>query len=404
MAQYKAIYHRYDGTNWHQFYFATTADMVAETTSLKVLTAAERTAIATYLQTFQTESVNDASVAGKLVQTNAQGKISAAQIAGGLPYMASANPSFTGTMTGSGTGMAILPGGVRRVSGGDERIDFASGNIKLYTDTVLSVTVESASNKVDVHGLRIEGLGAPLNNTDAATKLYVDTVATENASPKLPVKAATTANITLSGAQTIDGVSIVAGDRVLVKNQTTASQNGIYTASASTWTKVTADSHKSALVFVEQGTTQNDWKYYAESDTSWIAFSKTDTITAGTGLTKSGTEISIANQGVSNAQIHNSAAIAVTKLATFQPPVDLDISTPAVPANTTLSNHVSYLYQVMKELKGTTYWNTGTETISSLSTKNKIYASASVHPTTQAPVAGSPYISGDVYLERLYTV
>lgn len=50
-------------------------------------------------------------------------------------------------------------------------------------------------------------------------------------------RVATTANITLSGTQTIDGVSVVAGDRVLVKNQSTGSQNGIYECAAGAWTR-----------------------------------------------------------------------------------------------------------------------------------------------------------------------
>ena len=92
---------------------------------------------------------------------------------------------------------------------------------------------------------------------------------------KRSVKAATTANITLSGAQTIDGVSIVAGDRVLVKNQTTASQNGIYIASASTWTRATdadtADEIGAAIVNVDQGT--------ANGGESWTTtFRTTDTV------------------------------------------------------------------------------------------------------------------------------
>ncbi|MFM7136092.1 MAG: hypothetical protein ACKO1M_03350, partial [Planctomycetota bacterium] len=57
------------------------------------------------------------------------------------------------------------------------------------------------------------------------------------ANPKLPVKAATTANITLSGLQTIDGVALAAGDRVLVKNQTWEQNNGIYVAAAGAWSR-----------------------------------------------------------------------------------------------------------------------------------------------------------------------
>jgi len=81
------------------------------------------------------------------------------------------------------------------------------------------------------------------------------------------VRVATTANITLSGTQTIDGISVVAGDRVLVKNQTTGSQNGIYVAASSSWTRAT-DADTSAeitpglLVFVTAGT--------ANSSTGWI--------------------------------------------------------------------------------------------------------------------------------------
>ena len=74
---------------------------------------------------------------------------------------------------------------------------------------------------------------------------------------KAPVTAATTANITLSGAQTIDTVSVVAGDTVLVKNQTNTAQNGIYNVNAGAWTYATGcttwEQYVSALVFVEYG-------------------------------------------------------------------------------------------------------------------------------------------------------
>lgn len=93
---------------------------------------------------------------------------------------------------------------------------------------------------------------------------------------KDPVRACTTANITLSGAQTIDGVSLVAGDRVLVRAQTDAKTNGIYVVASGAWTRATdADSAAellNAAVFASQGT------QYA--DTAWVC--TTDSISIGT--------------------------------------------------------------------------------------------------------------------------
>lgn len=76
---------------------------------------------------------------------------------------------------------------------------------------------------------------------------------------KAPCKVATTANITLSGEQTIDGVSVVTGDRVLVKDQTTGSENGIYIADTSTWSRSpdfdgTRDITEGTMVRVNRGT------------------------------------------------------------------------------------------------------------------------------------------------------
>lgn len=76
---------------------------------------------------------------------------------------------------------------------------------------------------------------------------------------KQSVRAATVANITLSGVQTIDGVTLTVGDRALVKDQTTAAQNGIYLVAAQGWTRTTdADSGEKfnggARVYVDEGT------------------------------------------------------------------------------------------------------------------------------------------------------
>lgn len=107
-------------------------------------------------------------------------------------------------------------------------------------------------------------VGTPSSSSHATTKAYVD-AAINGLSWKNPVIAATTANITLSGAQTIDGVAVIAGQRVLVKNQSTQSQNGVYVVAAGAWTRAAdfdqvtpADEVNSAAVFVQGGSLQAD--------------------------------------------------------------------------------------------------------------------------------------------------
>ena len=84
------------------------------------------------------------------------------------------------------------------------------------------------------------------------------------------VRVATTANITLSGTQTIDGVAVVVGDRVLVKDQSTASQNGVYIVSLGTWSRASdADSWAelvSQVVAVEEGTVYADYTFICTVD------------------------------------------------------------------------------------------------------------------------------------------
>lgn len=83
-------------------------------------------------------------------------------------------------------------------------------------------------------GQKLTNLGAPASGTDAARLQDV-----QNIPWKQVVRAATTANITLSGTQTVDGVSLSVGDRVLVKNQTTQTQNGPYLVASGSWTRTT---------------------------------------------------------------------------------------------------------------------------------------------------------------------
>lgn len=97
-------------------------------------------------------------------------------------------------------------------------------------------------------------------------------------SVKAVVNAASTANLTLAAPQTVDGVALVAGDLILVKDQTTASQNGIYTVAAGAWTR-TADmpaggNASGAMVFVSGGTIQ--------AGTLWICIEQDGAAVIGT--------------------------------------------------------------------------------------------------------------------------
>src|SRR5471030_2138210 len=88
---------------------------------------------------------------------------------------------------------------------------------------------------------------------------------------KQSVRVATTANITLVGPQTIDGVAVVAGDRVLVKNQTAAKDNGIYVAAVAAWVwaidaDISAEVTSALAVSVEQGATQADTRWQLVTD------------------------------------------------------------------------------------------------------------------------------------------
>jgi hypothetical protein len=161
----------------------------------------------------------------------------------------------------------------------------------------------------------------PVGNNDLTTKLYVDSLAL-GISWKQPVNAATTANITLSGAQTIDAVSVVAGDRVLVKDQTAQADNGIYVAAAGAWSRSpdadTYDEMISALVFVESGG-QAGGAFYCPiqpggtlgvTAITWNNFSVGGVYFAGTGLNLSGGDtFNISNTTVSAGSYGSGSAV-----------------------------------------------------------------------------------------------
>ncbi|MFZ4400584.1 MAG: hypothetical protein ACOYO1_11160 [Bacteroidales bacterium] len=138
-----------------------------------------------------------------------------------------------------------------------------------------------------------------------ATKAYVDNKVS-GVTWKESVRAATIANITLSGTQSVDGVTLLAGDRVLVKNQTTAATNGIYIVSAAAWSRA-ADNDTSfkmvnATVLIQEGTTQADTQWTCSTNlpitlgTTAIAFAQMSgagTYAAGDGMTLSGNSFAV---------------------------------------------------------------------------------------------------------------
>ena len=183
----------------------------------------------------------------------------------------------------------------------------------------------------------------PVAALDLATKQYVDAVV-QGLDPKASCVAATTVNITLSGTQTIDGVALIAGDRCLVKNQTTQANNGIYVVSASTWTRsldmdVWAEV-PGAFTFIEQGTTQADTGWVCTSNAggtigvtaiTWVQFAGVGSYTAGTGLTLTGTQFSITNTAVT-ANSYGSATQVGTFTVNAQGQLTLAGNTTVTPA------------------------------------------------------------------------
>jgi hypothetical protein len=158
---------------------------------------------------------------------------------------------------------------------------------------------------------KITGLGTPTDATDAATKSYVDSAA-QGIDWKASVRAATTANVTLASdlesGDVLDGVTLATGDRVLVKDQSTGSENGIYVVKESGAPDRSTDADSNAevtanfAVFVEQGTVNADSGFTLTNNGTvtvgttalvFTQFTGLGQIVAGTGLDKTGNTLDI---------------------------------------------------------------------------------------------------------------
>lgn len=190
-------------------------------------------------------------------------------------------------------------------------------------------------------------LPAPVNDNDAARKIYVDSVA-QGLVVKDSVRAASTTNIDLTSAtdpNPVDGVNLNDGDRVLLKDQTDATENGIYDAvtatDPTTWVR-SADADEDSevvsgtLVFVEEGTNNGSASFIITTEDpitvgstaiTWSIFARAGEIQAGDGLAKSGQTLSIATDGVALRELDESIAPTWTSQHTFNAGVSIPVNT-----------------------------------------------------------------------------
>jgi hypothetical protein len=152
---------------------------------------------------------------------------------------------------------------------------------------------------------KLTNLANPVADADAATKQYVDGVAQGLDVKASCVAISKAANITLSGTQTVDGVALSAGNRILVAAQTNAVDNGIYVVAAGAWSRsadmAVGSNAAGAFTFIEQGTAFADSGWVCTSDAAvvgtdalnWSQFSGAGQIVAGEGLSKVGNTLSV---------------------------------------------------------------------------------------------------------------
>jgi len=181
------------------------------------------------------------------------------------------------------------------------------------------------NGNIDMGGHKITNVAPGTDPSDVVIKSQLDSIAA-GLDPKESCRAATTGNITLSGLQTIDGVSLQVGDRVLVKDQTDPKQNGIYDASVTGWSRssdadgdIVGEVSGGMFTFIEAGTGNagSGWVVVADGtldpDTDPITFTQFaggGALTGGLGINVNGTEIvadtdgsSIINTAGSGSQI-----------------------------------------------------------------------------------------------------
>ena len=262
--------------------------------------------------------------------------------------------------------------------------------LHITNSTIDSTTIGATTPSTGIFSAG-QVIAPPTSNLDIANKQYVDYLAA-GLSWKAPVMAATTVaggNINLTGLQTIDTVGLVAGDTVLVKNQTNAAENGIYVVASGAWSRsIGADTWNEflgAIVFVLEGSqTGSAWYCTAQpggtlgtTAINWSNFSVASTYTAGTGLTLAGTQFSITNTGVT-ATSYGSASSVPTFTVNAQGQLTLAANASiAINGNQITSGTIGSSY-----LSGSYSGITGLGTLTDLTVTNPINGSITGNAAT----------------------
>ena len=276
-------------------------------------------------------------------------------------------------------------------------------------DSTIGLTVPAAAAFTTA-----SSLAQPVQDTDLCNKLYVD-AAIVGISWKEPVRTASTANLTLSGTQTVDGVALVAGDRVLVKDQSTQANNGIYVVAAGAWSRApdadTWDELVSALLFVESGG-QAGAAFYCPiqpggtlgvTAITFNNFNISGTYFAGTGLTLTGSTFSITNTAVTPESYGSASAVPTITVnaqgqLTAASNTNIAIAGSAITSGTIDSARLSGTYSGITGV-GTLANLTVSSTITGSISGNAATATSATSATTATNLAGGangslPYQTG----------
>ena len=247
------------------------------------------------------------------------GTIANSQLASGIDATKIADGSVTSTEfqyinTLSSNAQTQLSG---KLTASNDLSDLASASTA-RSNLGLGTIATQASSSVSISGGSITGIGSPSSNTDVAIKSYVDE-AVAGLRTRIIAECATTANVNLSNGleagDAIDGITLVAGDRVLVKDQSTATENGLYIAVASGTASRdpeydTIAELSGGLIVVNQGSTNDNKIFLCTTDSTGsvgstnitytqVTPSNTGTVTS-IGLAQSGSEFTISNSPVTS--------------------------------------------------------------------------------------------------------